>query len=32
MVMEDKFIEISFNNQKFLRYPKVKIFIDGDLL
>ena len=30
--MEDKFIEISFNNQKFLRYPKVKIFIDGDLL
>lgn len=30
--MESQTIQISFINEKFKRYPKVKIFIDGDLL
>ena len=32
MDMDDKLIKISFINHKFRRYPKVKIFVDGDLL
>jgi hypothetical protein len=30
--MESQTIQITFINEKFKRYPKVKIFIDGDLL
>lgn len=31
MTMQTEFITIDFINYKFKRYPKIKIFIDGDL-